>query len=738
MREKILSLQMKDAKDAQRYLGEHDALRRDLIQMGVAYSDSEAVFNLLKGLPHTGTWLAFKLMLQTSVSMSTSSASTSGVLFISASTPASSASRSSASTSGAGTSASGTGASASAAVAAPTSGSSVSWLLSVARGTTFESVSVRIAAEAHRQVLESTLVSPPGTEYAHAVGVPPSGRSMNQATGLRRTKNNPSGTYCDTPLEDGTTCGAANHDRAHCFKLGGGMAGQQPAHWRQPQGKGKQGPALNVTPSTTTSLPATVPGTSPASSTPLAASAVTTPSGTWATRDYDLSCASIVEVVDAMPVGGVMLDDCPSRDVLACLSTPGHTCLLDSGTSRNLLRDRAHFRSYSVDDSVRVRTANHGYLLTSGSGECVGLLNIGGHKHKVKFSGCLHAPGAMLNLLSVGWMLTKGWDCHFRGNPSRCDLSYRATALGSVSLQNNLCFLDLEFIHFDAPLPILQTPTPLAAFARVAVTHDLWHARLGHVGGEAARHAARFADGVGVTSSAPLSVCESCIVGKHPRQPFHSSESPRSTGFLDLVHADVAGPMPVQTPHGRCYFLVILDDFTHILDLHLLTSKDQALDAWESTRRRWETKFSRRVKVFQSDNGGEFVNSAFISALNTAGISHQLSVPYMHQQNGVAERVIRTIEGHLLAMLHQAGLPQMYWGEAALAAAYLHNRTESRALPPGRTPYEMLHGQRPNLSHLRVWGSRAFAHIPLELQAKLGPKSREVLFMGYPPGVKGY
>jgi len=55
-------------------------------------------------------------------------------------------------------------------------------------------------------------------------------------------------------------------------------------------------------------------------------------------------------------------------------------------------------------------------------------------------------------------------------------------------------------------------------------------------------------------------------------------------------------------------------------------------------------------------------------------------------------------------MLHHAGLPQTYWGEAALTVAYLHNRTESRALPPGRTPYEMLHSQRPNLSHLRVWG----------------------------------
>ena len=113
-------------------------------------------------------------------------------------------------------------------------GSSISRVLSTTGDTTFESVSTHIAAEAHRQVLEATLLSPPGTEYAHAVSAPTqSGHGgVNPVMGLQCTKNNPSGTYCDMPLDDNNTCGVANHDRAHCFKLGGGMAGQQPAHWR--------------------------------------------------------------------------------------------------------------------------------------------------------------------------------------------------------------------------------------------------------------------------------------------------------------------------------------------------------------------------------------------------------------------------------------------------------------------------------------------------------------------------
>lgn len=44
----------------------------------------------------------------------------------------------------------------------------------------------------------------------------------------------------------------------------------------------------------------------------------------------------------------------------------------------------------------------------------------------------------------------------------------------------------------------------------------------------------------------------------------------------------------------------------------------------------------------------------------------------MHRQNGVAERVIRTLEGRVLAMLHVARLPLVYWGKAMLTASYLH------------------------------------------------------------------
>jgi hypothetical protein len=84
----------------------------------------------------------------------------------------------------------------------------------------------------------------------------------------------------------------------------------------------------------------------------------------------------------------------------------------------------------------------------------------------------------------------------------------------------------------------------------------------------------------------------------------------------------------------------------------------------------------------------------------------------------------------MYTMLDHARLPRSLWGEAALTAAYLSNRSKSCALPPGKTPYEMLNKSQPTLAHLCVFGARCFARIPMELQEKLSPHSRETIFMG--------
>jgi hypothetical protein len=567
---------------------------------------------------------------------------------------------------------------------------------------TIDSCVSRITAEAARHVhAQAVHLARPGSEYANAASSSNMNTpNVNSITGLRKHRHNPDGVFCTTPR-----CNKGDHDHAHCYQKGGGMEGQAP--WmRNKKQKDEPKNTANVAAATTTTTP------------PAPAPVIAAVLADLSSLMQDLSFASITEIPDE----------------IACATKLLFMTILDLGTTVTIVKDRWFFHTYSTENPVDVLTANHGILQTTGCGTCVAWFMIGGCRLRIRLSNCLHAPNALLNLLSVSCMNAKGWDINFRANMT-CELSYKGASLGRIPATGKLYAPDIEFVPF-LNTPCTMPGPEISAFVNVPMTLDLWHARIGHISQEAVMQLSRVAKGVTIQSSSPLSHCESCILAKHPRQPYHLSETDRVKSFLDLIHSDVCGPIPTVTPHAKRYFIIFLDDHTHVLDLQLLASKDQALLAWRTVRAWWENMSGKCVKIFRSDNGGEFLSDAFSANLEETGVLCQRSAPYAHQQNGKAERVIRTIEGRMYAMLDFTCLPPSLWGEAALTACYLFNRTESCALPTGKTPYEMLHMVQPNLSHLRVFGACCFTRIPPELQEKLGPCSQEAIFMGYPPGVK--
>ena len=136
-------------------------------------------------------------------------------------------------------------------------------------------------------------------------------------------------------------------------------------------------------------------------------------------------------------------------------------------------------------------------------------------------------------------------------------------------------------------------------------------------------------------------------------------------------------------------------------------------------RASWERKTGKKILRFCIDGGGELASNEFVRVLETAGIERDVVPRYEHWKNGKMERVFRTLQGRMLAMLTAAQLPLTYWGEAALTAAFLFNLTTSSTLPNGVTPYEILKTTKPDVSHLRTWGVQCFAHVPVENQQTL-------------------
>ena len=118
-------------------------------------------------------------------------------------------------------------------------------------------------------------------------------------------------------------------------------------------------------------------------------------------------------------------------------------------------------------------------------------------------------------------------------------------------------------------------------------------------------------------------------------------------------------------------------------------------------------------------------------------ILSQLTALGTPQQNGVAERRNRTLKEMANCMLQSKGLGLSFWAEAINCANYIINRTPTKVLN-NITPEEAWSSIKLDVSHFRVFGSEAWAHIPDEKHKALEPKSEKCTFVGYSKDVKGY
>ena len=82
-----------------------------------------------------------------------------------------------------------------------------------------------------------------------------------------------------------------------------------------------------------------------------------------------------------------------------------------------------------------------------------------------------------------------------------------------------------------------------------------------------------------------------------------------------------------------------------------------------------------------------------------AGIVHQATVPYSPQQNGMAERMNRTLTERARSMLNFMQVEKKWWAEAMNTAVYVTNRVTCASWP-NKTPYEVCFGYKPDLLHI--------------------------------------
>jgi hypothetical protein len=88
-------------------------------------------------------------------------------------------------------------------------------------------------------------------------------------------------------------------------------------------------------------------------------------------------------------------------------------------------------------------------------------------------------------------------------------------------------------------------------------------------------------------------------------------------------------------------------------------------------------------------------------------------------------------------MMKGKNLSNSFWAEPINTAVYLTNRSPTRCLD-NVTHFEDLYGSKPVVHNLKVFGCKAFSHIPKENKKKLDDKAIQCIFIGYCSEFKAY
>jgi Integrase core domain len=182
--------------------------------------------------------------------------------------------------------------------------------------------------------------------------------------------------------------------------------------------------------------------------------------------------------------------------------------------------------------------------------------------------------------------------------------------------------------------------------------------------------------------------CHTCLLQKASRRPFKGSLVKQASVIGDVIHTDLADPMP-QTISGYKYKYVqsFIDGRTRLKYIYLLKKKSDA----GGTLRDFIVKFEREhdclVKSVRADNAAEFTGADFNSCLREQGIKFTSSAPYSPESNRLAENFNKVLFARVRCLLHHSGMDKIIWGEAANHVVHLLNITPSRS--PGATSLRM-------------------------------------------------
>ena len=394
---------------------------------------------------------------------------------------------------------------------------------------------------------------------------------------------------------------------------------------------------------------------------------------------------------------------------------------LDNGASQHMTGDRGKFKELDERITGQVKFGDGSTVTIRGKG-VISFMCKNGEEWSLR--DVYYIPTLCNNILSLGQLSEEGSKVILEEDELRVYNQGGALLMRVQRSANRLYKISLE------------ESKPVCGLSKVEEETWLWHNRLGHVNFKAMELMSREELALGIPKfMQPKKNCEGCLMSKQARKPFPSQALFIAKKPLELIYADICGPISPSTLAGNKYFLLFVDDCTRKMWVYMLKTKGEAFETFKKFKALVERGTESKIKILRTDRGGEFCSLEFRSFCDEVGIQRHYTAPYSPQQNGVVERRNRTVAAMTRSILKSSNMPSYMWGEAVRHSVYLLNRLPTKVLK-GRTPHEAWSGRKPDLSHIKMFGCVAYMKTPSVHTSKLDDRSKMVVYLGKEPGTK--
>ncbi len=412
------------------------------------------------------------------------------------------------------------------------------------------------------------------------------------------------------------------------------------------------------------------------------------------------------------------------KETTKCKNT---TWILDSGATRHMTFERKYFINLKLY-SGSIYVADNRSLQIEGIGDISLSVSANNKLITVNLKRVYYIPKLEFNLLSIS-QATKEKQMSFMFDNANYAILKLRNGVKVVARKLPTC--QLYYFRVCPPIDV-----GLVVYESQEKRLKRWHERLGHPGKTAMQ---KMNDEYHLQLSNKLIdnfYCEDCIKGKMTKLPFQSVDK-HSQKYLEKICGDV---YYVECPsyNDHRYYVVLIDDYTSFSFVILLKERSQFKTKLEQWYQEVIEGGRHELQTIQLDHAGEFIDTDVKALCIKYGIKLQYTLARQHQQNGLAERRIRTLNDKQRTMLHAGNFPLTLWAEAITTANDILNISPAKRNRNRKSPYYMKNGHSPLISHLRTFGCVAWAYVDIENRTKLSKRAVKCIFVGYLKESKGY